>query len=776
MLEQTRLSSLAAKLPSTSRLSLLAQLIATLALLSAFSVSARATEMAVEGTDDNPLSGECTLRRAIVNANHNSPVYPQCQVGSLGNDDIFFDVPGVIRFLTSGANEDDGATGDLDITESLTINGHPDGTTIDALDLDRIFDINPGNLAGVVVILRNIHITNGSVLGHAGAIRLRGATLILENCTISDSFADQGDGGAIVITDGGGLQMMNCTVSGNSASFHGGAMVVESGAATVTNSTIADNASLSSFTGGVRNTGTVFFRNSIVARNTNQSTGNVVPNLDGVFTSLGYNVIGALGSQAGNPVFEAQPTDQLNVTNSQLGLGPLQNNGGTTPTHSLGSGSVAVDKGESSGSTTDQRGQPRPVDHASVPNASGGDGSDVGAFEAQVLSQNSPPNALDDSFTVAEDSGTSVLPVLANDTDPDSDTLTIVAVTQGAHGSVGNNGTSVSYTPNPNFFGSDSFTYTVDDGNSHQVTATVNMTVTAVQDAPSATNDTATVAEDSGANTINVLANDVDVDGDSLSVSAVTQGAHGSVTNNGSSVSYTPAANFSGTDSFTYTAHDGHGGTATATVNVTVTPVNDAPVAVGDAYTANAAGSLSVAAPGVLGNDTDVDGDSLTAQLVTGPSHASSFALNSNGSFNYTKAAGFSGTDSFTYRASDGAAFSNTVTVNITVPADQGGDKIPPKVALFVVPLGKHHGDQLFLIKWFVTDNRPGVTATGKIDIGCKTVTISNNQVVRFDRDRDDCKARFDGGVLRIEARHAVVEVKATDAAGNVTVRSKTLH
>jgi len=110
-----------------------------------------------------------------------------------------------------------------------------------------------------------------------------------------------------------------------------------------------------------------------------------------------------------------------------------------------------------------------------------------------------------------------------------------------------------------------------------------------------------------------------------------------------------------------------------ATVGVGVANVNDAPTATGDAYGTNSNTPLHVNAPGVLSNDSDVDGDSLAAQQVSGPSHALSFALHADGSFDYTPAADFAGNDSFTYRAFDGSAHSNVVTVQITVH-----DTVPP--------------------------------------------------------------------------------------------------
>ena len=133
-----------------------------------------------------------------------------------------------------------------------------------------------------------------------------------------------------------------------------------------------------------------------------------------------------------------------------------------------------------------------------------------------------------------------------------------------------------------------------------------------------------------------------------------------------------PNGNFNGSALLTITTNDqgntGSGGPTSDTDNVaiTVTPVNDAPVAHGNSYSTNEDTTLNVAAPGVLGNDTDVEGSSLTAILVYGPSHGS-LTLNANGSFSYTPGANYTGPDSFTYKANDGALDSNVATVSITV-------------------------------------------------------------------------------------------------------------
>ncbi len=193
-------------------------------------------------------------------------------------------------------------------------------------------------------------------------------------------------------------------------------------------------------------------------------------------------------------------------------------------------------------------------------------GSALDTFVLTVNNVNDNPTASLDTATVDEDSGANAINVLLNDSfAPDvGETLTITAVTQGAQGTVAIvGGTSVTYTPSANYFGPDSFTYTISDGNGGSATGTVNVTVNNVNDNPTASLDTATVDEDSGANAINVLLNDSfapDV-GETLTITAVTQGAQGTVAIvGGTSVTYTPSANYFGADSFTYTISDGNGG------------------------------------------------------------------------------------------------------------------------------------------------------------------------------------------------------------------------
>ena len=168
-----------------------------------------------------------------------------------------------------------------------------------------------------------------------------------------------------------------------------------------------------------------------------------------------------------------------------------------------------------------------------------------------------------------------------------------------------------------------------------------------------------------------VLANDSDPDGNAITAVISGNAAHGTValSANGS-FTYTPSRGFTGADTFKYRARDSTGQqSGTATVTITVSSPNVAPVAANDSYTTNQDTKLTVnAGNGVLSNDTDANGDSLTAVLVGNVSHGT-LALSANGSFMYTPAAGFSGVDAFTYHANDGSLNSNTATVTITVTA-----------------------------------------------------------------------------------------------------------
>ena len=199
----------------------------------------------------------------------------------------------------------------------------------------------------------------------------------------------------------------------------------------------------------------------------------------------------------------------------------------------------------------------------------------------------------------------------------DPDPLAYSTVTGPSHGSLDGTAPNLTYTPNMNFNGSDSFTFKVNDGTLDSALATVSITVTRVNDPPVANGDATTTQEDTPVVTIDVLANDTDIDNDTLTITAVSQGTNGSVTiNPDSTLSYRPHANFYGSNVFTYTISDDKGRTDTARVNVTVNRVNDAPVITSAPVTTATVGALYTY--DVNATDPDV-ADTLTYSLTTKP-------------------------------------------------------------------------------------------------------------------------------------------------------------
>lgn len=303
-------------------------------------------------------------------------------------------------------------------------------------------------------------------------------------------------------------------------------------------------------------------------------------------------------------------------------------------------------------------------------------------IEMDSLVQNVPdgnhaPVAFDDGYATTEDT-TLTVPVaegvLANDDDLDEDELTAVKESNPANGtlSLADDG-SFAYTPTLNFNGVVTFTYHAYDGEVGSNTAVVTITVTAENDAPTAVDDEASTDE-ATATDISVLANDGDVEDETVSVDSFTQPISGTTSlNPDGTITFDPSGAFealalgkSTEVAFTYTISDSGGLTATAQVRVSVHGLNDPPVAVGDTYTTTKNATLSILAPGVLGNDGDVDGDLLTAVLVSNPL-SGTLSLAGDGSFVYTPTLNFNGVDSFAYKANDNETDSNAAGVTLMV-------------------------------------------------------------------------------------------------------------
>ena len=292
----------------------------------------------------------------------------------------------------------------------------------------------------------------------------------------------------------------------------------------------------------------------------------------------------------------------------------------------------------------------------------GNGGTDTATVSITVNPVNDAPVAVDDTASTNEDTAV-VIDVLANDTDADTgDTLTVQSATDPANGTVVNNGGTVTYAPDANYNGTDTFTYTVSDGNGGTDTATVTITVTPVNDAPVANDQSVSTDEDTA---VAITLTGSDVEGDPLDFSVVTGPSNGTLSGTAPSLTYTPDADYNGSDSFTFKANDGSLDSNIATVSITVNSVNDAPVAADDTASTYEGEAVVI---GVLGNDTDPDtGDTLTVQSVTDPNNGS-VVINGDGTVTYTPAVDFIGTDTFTYTVQDDdGATSNEAAVTVTV-------------------------------------------------------------------------------------------------------------
>jgi hypothetical protein len=289
--------------------------------------------------------------------------------------------------------------------------------------------------------------------------------------------------------------------------------------------------------------------------------------------------------------------------------------------------------------------------------------------------------------------------VLANDVNPDGGDMTAEVVTGPANGTLTlNPDGSFSYTPAANFNGSDSFTYKA-ISNGQEMVSSANIVVEPLNDAPVATDDEFTIDPANPlATPNNVVANDSDIDGDSLAASLVSGPAHGTLSlNSDGTFDYAPEDGFSGDDSFQYQDFDGMANSNVATVTLHIpsapapapaptpapapapTPAeNQRPTAVNDVFTVAQDTTLDVAADsGLLTNDSDPEGSPLTVSWFSGPLHGTA-SVGNDGSLHYTPTSGYSGMDALLYRVSDGQLWSPLAAVTIHVtPAVTSPDPAP---------------------------------------------------------------------------------------------------
>ncbi len=283
-----------------------------------------------------------------------------------------------------------------------------------------------------------------------------------------------------------------------------------------------------------------------------------------------------------------------------------------------------------------------------------GEADSAAATVSINVTANHPPMADLQTVTTAEDA-----PAVVNlaGSDPDGDTLMYAVVTNPSHGSLSGTAPNLTYTPNKNYNGRDSFTFKVNDGTADSSLGTVSITITPVNDPPIATNDTVTTLEDTPA-LITLAA--IDPDGNPLTYSVVKPPAHGSLSGSEPNLTYTPNLNFNGPDGFTFKANDGTADSLPAGISVMVTPADDPPTANGASVTVKEDTSASINLTG-----TDPDGDPLTFTVVRAPTHGTLSGKAPN--LTYTPDPNFSWLDSFTFRVSDGKTESVPATVLISV-------------------------------------------------------------------------------------------------------------
>ncbi len=624
----------------------------------------------------------------------------------------------------------DSRLGEFTIAKSLTIDGPGANAITISAGLDsRIFKVSDGDSSSDKdVVIRGLSLTDGAPApGLNGGAIINTERLLIDKCVFFGNAAENGGGiysrGSITIVDtsgsgnsavdsggfllsfpsgaaivrrstiagndarqGGGimnvgnLRIENSTLSGNSTTqsgggiFHGAAAQLLVANATVTDN-IADANSTSSGLGGgvfvITGASPADLRNCIVAGNfdtpNNGGGGIVHPDVSGAFSGNHNNFIGLPTGSAGltgSDIFFSE----VGITELDELIDPvLGDNGGLTLTHALTLFGPGVDAGNSAFVSApwlegppfvDQRGIGFDrVDFATV---------DVGAVEFQDGDINDTLAAQDDSVPTPEDIPVQIA-VIDNDIDTDDDIIrsSVLIVEPAAHGQTRINIATgaVTYTPALNFNGVDSFVYEVRDAGlplpPTSSRATVTIFVSAVNDAPAAQDDFAFPEEDESLD-INVLVNDGDVDGnlDPASVVVIASPAHGTATPNAATgeITYTPAQNFNGADSFTYRVSDTGSPlpalSDTAVVTISVGAVNDTLHAADDDAVTDEDESVSI---DVAANDDDLDDEIVRSSvIVVTPATNGNTSVNpSSGVITYTPRPNFNGVDTFVYEIAD---------------------------------------------------------------------------------------------------------------------------
>jgi CSLREA domain-containing protein len=661
--------------------------------------------------------GDCSLREAIQAANTNTAV-DACAAGS-GADTISLTAGtySLSRPNVSG-DEDANQTGDLDILSNLTIKGVDASTTniTTTVALDRVMQILPGS----TVTLNGLSISNGHSSENGGAINNSG-TLTLNDVVIKKSIAD-GNGGGI-FNSAGTVIISESTINNNQA-HHGGGIYNNSGTVTLNACTVNDNGTTGGGDGGgvynkanlivngcwihdnqavagdgagIYNTSTATITGSTIAANYATDDGNGGGNGGNIFsgdagvisalTMRNSAVIDGFAYGNGGGIYNdgALSLTNITITTNKANLGDGIYNTEATQPMSLTNTTVVSNTVSPVGSGEgihNASSAPIMLKNTLVAyNGTLGDCAGPISSAGHNLEYNLAPNGNTCSLTATGDL-TGTAPMLGSFQNNGGKTYTYALLLGSPAINAGTNAGCPA---------TDQRGVTRPRGPSCDIGAyEANQQPVALADSYATNEDTVLVVGQPG-----VLSNDTDPDSDAITASLVSQPLHGVLTlNPNGSFSYTPDANYHGPDSFSYRASDGALSSPGTVVSLTVHSVNDAPIALANTYSTDRDTPLIISQPGVLGNDTDADTDPLTAILVSGPAHGV-LSLNANGSFSYTPSPVYTGPDSFSYRAGDGASLSATAHVALTVQGQNsaplaGSDAASTSIdTLVMIPISK---------------------------------------------------------------------------------------
>lgn len=276
----------------------------------------------------------------------------------------------------------------------------------------------------------------------------------------------------------------------------------------------------------------------------------------------------------------------------------------------------------------------------------GGDGDDKTA--------NVTPTAIGQTLTLDEDHS---LALTLSGVDADGDSLSYIVVTQPLHGALRGTAPELIYVPTDNYYGSDSFTFKVNDGLENSEVASISLSINSINDVPSASDLIVVLEED---HRQAIILSGSDVDGDSLSYSVTNQPAHGRLSGTAPDIIYIPTGDFHGSDSFTYKVSDGAFNSSEAIISLTINPIDDAPVVEDLSIHLNQGGSEAITLPA-----TDSEGKEMKFTILTQPAHGALSGIAPN--VTYTPAASYNGNDSFNFIANDGVLDSVIATVSLYV-------------------------------------------------------------------------------------------------------------